>query len=145
MDEDLKLGKCCICEQENESVRNLITLHKKSLDEKGGWGCFTCGLPSRGAVAVLCDDCLDKTTGDKAVEIKFACLGYPGENRRIEMDKLTEEFDHDMSKHPEENRMNFISNMGDFDGDGKTCGMTSDDTCTKAGSEECDWECPYSK
>jgi len=23
------------------------------------------------------------------------------------------------------------------------CGLTSDGTCTKAGSEECDWECPY--
>jgi len=108
-DENLSLGKCCICEQENKSVRNLITLHRKSLDEKGGWGCFTCGLPARGAVAALCDNCLDKTMGDKAVEIKFACLGYPGENRRIEIEKLTEDFDHDMTKHPEENRMNFIS------------------------------------
>lgn len=25
------------------------------------------------------------------------------------------------------------------------CGMTSDGTCTKAGSEDCDWECPYSE
>ena len=24
------------------------------------------------------------------------------------------------------------------------CGMTSDGYCTKAGSEECDWDCPYS-
>jgi hypothetical protein len=33
----------------------------------------------------------------------------------------------------------------DFD-DGEPpfdCGMTSDGYCTKAGSEECDWECPY--
>ncbi len=98
-----KLGKCCICETENESVKNLITLHKKIPDSEknGGWGCFVCGLPASGAVAVLCDDCLDKTIAKK-VEIKLACLGYPGENRRIELDKLTEEFDHDLSKHPEE-------------------------------------------
>ena len=28
----------------------------------------------------------------------------------------------------------------DFD-----CGMTADGGCTKAGSEECDWDCPYFK
>jgi hypothetical protein len=28
---------------------------------------------------------------------------------------------------------------GDFD-----CGMTPDGRCTKAGSEECDWDCPFS-
>lgn len=25
------------------------------------------------------------------------------------------------------------------------CGMTRDGTCLKAGSEECDWECPFSE
>lgn len=25
------------------------------------------------------------------------------------------------------------------------CGMLADGACTKAGSEECDWECPYRK
>jgi hypothetical protein len=25
------------------------------------------------------------------------------------------------------------------------CGLTPDGYCTKAGSEECDWECPYSQ
>lgn len=38
--ENTSLGKCCICEKENDSVRNMMTLNKKSLDEKGGWGCF---------------------------------------------------------------------------------------------------------
>ena len=99
--ENQTLGKCCICEQENESVRNLITLKKKSSDTKGGWGCFTCGLSPAGAVAVLCDGCLDLNLADQA-EIKFACLGYPKENRRIELEKLTEDFDHDLAKHPEE-------------------------------------------
>lgn len=111
MDEDTKLGKCCICEIENESVRNVMTLHKEIPPEEknGGWGCFVCDRPARGAVAVLCDDCLDNTMGDQPVEIKFACLGYPGENRRIEIEKLTVDFDHDMSKHPEENQMFFVN------------------------------------
>jgi hypothetical protein len=25
------------------------------------------------------------------------------------------------------------------------CGMLPDGTCVKAGSEECDWECPFSE
>lgn len=86
---------------ESDSVRNAITLNKKSPETKGGWGCFVCDLQPFGAVAVLCDDCLDKFF-DQKIEIKFACLGYPGENRRIEIEKLTEDFDHDLSKHPEE-------------------------------------------
>lgn len=40
----------------------------------------------------------------------------------------------------------------DFDDDpddgyesGVDCGITPDGYCTKAGSEECDWECPFSE
>lgn len=98
--ENTTLGKCCICERENETVRNVIMLHKKSPNEKGGWGCFVCGLEARGAVAVLCDFCLKRMTGNLA-KIRFACLGYPGENQRIEIEKLTENFEHNLSKHPE--------------------------------------------
>ena len=98
--ENMNLGKCCSCEAENETVRNIITLDKKIPDGggRGGWGCFVCGLDSFGAVAVLCDECLDSNK-----EIKFACLGYPQDNRRIEIEKLIEEFKHDVSKHPELN------------------------------------------
>lgn len=32
-----------------------------------------------------------------------------------------------------------LDDEDDFD-----CGMTSDGGCTLAGTEECDWECPYS-
>jgi hypothetical protein len=99
--DNLNLGKCCCCEKENETVRNAITLDKKSPVTPGGWGCFICDLPPQGAVAVVCDDCLEKIM-IKESKIKFACLGYPGENRRLEIEKLTEDFSHDMSKHPEE-------------------------------------------
>ena len=96
-----KLGKCCICVEENERGRNLMTLDVKTVPgEKGGWGCFQCERAAEGAVAVLCDACLDKYF-NKEVEIKFACVGFPQDNRRIEIEKLTESFEHDMSKHPE--------------------------------------------
>ncbi len=105
----MNLGKCCSCECENDSVRNIITLDKLSSEPTlpGGWGCFVCHLSPMGAVAVLCDECLDKFV-QKNAEIKFACVGYPRENRRIEIEKLTEVFQHDLSKHQEENTINII-------------------------------------
>lgn len=66
----------------------------------GGWGCFQCGLPLEGAIAVLCDGCLEKQ-GDNSTPIRFACIGYPAQNQRIPIAELTEAFEHDMNKHPE--------------------------------------------
>ena len=94
------LGNCCMCEKRDESCRNLITLDKKTPEERRSWGCVVCNLPPSGAVAVLCDDCIDELR-QKRGEIKFACLGYPGENRRVGLEKLTEVYEHDNSKHPE--------------------------------------------
>lgn len=98
--ENLNLGKCCICETEGKIVRNVITLNKKTPEEKGGWGCVVCGLEPRGAVAVVCDVCIELYAKDET-KLKFACLGYPSENRRIEIEKLTETYEHISSKHPE--------------------------------------------
>lgn len=104
----MNLGKCCICEKEDDSVRNAITLDKKSpAGTVGGWGCFVCNLPSEGAVSVICDDCFENYV-DKKTELKFACLGYPGENKRIPIEELTEDFHHDKTKH-EEDELSFIS------------------------------------
>lgn len=94
-----KPGLCCICEVEDETVRNIIMLDHRSPDPGiGCWGCFQCGLPTAGAVAVECDRCLESKA-----EILFACLGAPKANRRILIAELPPEpFDHDMSKHPDE-------------------------------------------
>ena len=100
--ENLNLGKCCYCEQTGESVRNVITLDKKlPVKSTGGWGCFVCGLPPEGAVAVVCDDCLDKFV-ENQIALKYACVGDPGENQRIAVEELTETFEHDPSKHKDE-------------------------------------------
>jgi hypothetical protein len=98
-DDNLKLGRCCACEGEDETVRNIIMLDRRSPEPGiGCWGCLQCGLPTAGAVAVVCDHCLETKA-----EILFACLGAPADNRRIPIGELPPEpFDHDMSKHPEE-------------------------------------------
>ena len=34
--------------------------------------------------------------------------------------------------------------VDEFEEAAANCGMLADGTCMKAGSEECDWECPFS-
>lgn len=92
--EDYRLGPCCVCET-TINVRNILMLSQKSPMPGKGWGCFQCGLPSDGASAVVCDDCLEKP-------LKFACRGYPGVDGRIPIEELTEKIEHDYAKHPEE-------------------------------------------
>lgn len=60
-----------------------------------GWGCFVCGLPLNGAVAVVCDDCLES-----GAEFQFVCTGYPGEDGRTPIGELSDEvFEHDLEVH----------------------------------------------
>jgi hypothetical protein len=54
-----------------------------------------------GAVAVLCDNCLEEHV-ENGRPVSLAVVGAPGENRRVPLVSLTEPFEHDMSKHPGE-------------------------------------------
>jgi hypothetical protein len=91
-----RLGKCCVCEREDPTVRNILALHFVAPAGRG-WGCMICGLPLNGAIAVVCDDCLP--TIQAGANPKFVCVGYPSANERVPFSSLTEPFDHDMSKH----------------------------------------------
>ena len=91
------LGTCCNCGCDGENVRNIVMLGLRSPEPGNGcWGCLVCDLPSAGAVAVLCDKCIEAGEAPQR-----ACLGYPDQNRRIPLSELTERFQHDDSKHPE--------------------------------------------
>jgi len=90
------LGPCCACQKENSTVRNIICLDRKAPIPGKGWGCFVCGLPSDGAVAVLCDHCFEARA-----EIRFVCHGYPYEGRMPIQDLPFEPFEHDLAYHPE--------------------------------------------
>ena len=63
MCEDLPyLGRCCACLEEGTEgnpVRNLMMLDRLAPTPGTGWGCFVCGLPLDGAVAVLCERCVE--------------------------------------------------------------------------------------
>ncbi len=81
-------------------------LKEKAPESGTGWGCFQCGLPQDGAVAVLCDDCFARVQAGETLEavLLFACKGQPAKNERVLFSALSGWHRHDMSKHPEGNR-----------------------------------------
>jgi hypothetical protein len=81
--DQLDLGTCCACGG-TQGVRNVIMLDKKAPIPGRGWGCVVCKLPLDGAIAVLCDDCLDSKA-----EIRFACRGYPATDGRVPIGELS--------------------------------------------------------
>lgn len=95
-----RLGACCNCGIEDRTVRNVIMLSQRSPEPGiGCWGCLTCDLEQAGAVAVLCDACLEESHGHP----KSICLGSPGDNRRLPIQQLDPAvFDHDRSKHADD-------------------------------------------
>lgn len=97
--DSMKLGSCCNCGREDDTVRCVVTIELRSPEPGNGcWGCLVCGLPQAGAVAVLCDEC-----ANLSIEPKSICLGFPGANRRLPFSQLTKEpFCHDAAKHAEE-------------------------------------------
>lgn len=113
MSDGLKLGTCCVCGG-TDQVRNVCQLEQRApIPGRGGWGCFVCGLPMEGAVAVLCDKCFDLVAAKKA-EIKFAVAGYPAENKRVPISSLRGEHKHDMSKHNEFERRELQRSVDHF-------------------------------
>jgi hypothetical protein len=93
-----ELGPCCVCET-TTAVRYLIMLDRRCAIPGHGWGCLVCGLPSDGAYAVLCDDCLPKWRRDQSI-LTIASHGYPAGEGRIPIAELpAAPFEHDPSKH----------------------------------------------
>jgi hypothetical protein len=104
MSDQTRLGSCCTCGEENDTVRNIMMLDKMAPIPGKGWGCYQCYLPLDGALAVLCDSCLEKVQKGEA-EIKMAVSGYPAENVRVDINTLRDideaGFHHDPALHPE--------------------------------------------
>lgn len=94
--ENPSLGPCCGCGCE-KGVRNVMCLPERAPEPIGGWGCITCGLPSEGAIAVLCDECLAS-----GAPIHYVCAGYPSEGRRLARDVYRgAPFGHNAARHSE--------------------------------------------
>ncbi len=97
MNDEMDLGTCCACQNPDKHVRNIISLPFRT-PYGFGWGCFQCGLPTEGAIAVVCDECLKSNA-----EIREFVKGEALKHQRAPMSELTEPFEHDLSKHPEVN------------------------------------------
>lgn len=90
------LGPCCAC-RGIENVRNIILVNKLAPVPGTGWGCFECDLSMDGAIAVVCDECIDNNRAFNEV-----CYGLPDGCQRVAYDSLPDtHFDHDLSQHPE--------------------------------------------
>lgn len=90
-------GACCACRQEGETVRNFVALDKRASVPGTGWGCVVCNLPSDGAIAVVCDQCLAENAA-----IQDVIHGSADQKQRSPLMALTENFDHDHSLHEAE-------------------------------------------
>ncbi len=88
--------QCCACGRRVRS-RNIITLHRKAPQPGKGWGCVQCKLPSDGAVAAICDACLEANT-----PIQYAFDGYVLEGKLVPFSELPDApHEHNMKLHPE--------------------------------------------
>lgn len=95
-DPSTALGSCCACGQEGPHVRNILQLDQRAPIPGRGWGCSACGLSLDGAVAVVCDACLEAQA-----PLRWACRGYPAHDGRIPIDQLVGTHHHDPSHHRE--------------------------------------------
>jgi len=97
-DDPPDLGECCACGVVGPAVRNILMLDTVAPTPGKGWGCFACSLPQNGALAVVCDTCLDADA-----PLRHICLGWPGVDGRIARDRApTTPFTHNRAYHPEE-------------------------------------------
>lgn len=100
-EEPLECGDCCACGDNDGTVRNLLLLDYEAPSSfEGAWGCFICDLPQRGAIAVVCDDCL---TVDQP--LRWICGGqYVRDGVRIQLDDYVKRpFKHVESFHKAQN------------------------------------------
>ena len=127
------LGPCCSCARVGPSVRNILMLSQKAPIAGHGWGCLLCGLPSDGAVAVVCDTCLASDA-----KLAYACRGYPGADGRVPIEDLTGEHVHDEAVHRADDETDRVSD-GCYEGDKVECramsGGTSHSPCAHCGAE----------
>jgi hypothetical protein len=78
-------------------LRNVVLLTLKAPVPGTGWGCVVCDLPLDGAIALVCDSCIDAHAN-----ITQAVVGTPPTGDRVAISALTGTHDHDPRLHPAE-------------------------------------------
>jgi hypothetical protein len=102
VDESNVILTCCVCDHRGRSVRNLVFMNFEAPPGFVGWACVVCGLPPRGALAVICDQCAEAQVGMHS--IRYILGGrYSFDDVRVPLEGFKfVPFVHDLSKHPEE-------------------------------------------
>lgn len=97
-------GPCCICEKDDDTVRNVIALNFRAPTPKTGWGCAKCGRPSNGALVIVCDQCMEDHDKKIDTAIKFVIRDFPAKKQRMAIENIdvSQRFEHDMSQHTDE-------------------------------------------
>ena len=95
-----EFGTCCVCEAEIYEIAYIVDLpYKLDQKTKSKWGCFTCGLPIEGGIAIVCAICIESPTVE--TDIKFAMNGFdkrvpvPPKDARVP-------HQHDLTQHADE-------------------------------------------
>jgi hypothetical protein len=71
-------------------VQNLVMLPWRAPIDGTGWKCEYCQLPADGALAVVCDRCIESGRIPSR-----ACYGKPEDNQRIKIEQLQDRpFEH---------------------------------------------------
>jgi hypothetical protein len=94
---------CCACETKEGDIKNIVMLNQKLPGGGKGWGCLQCGLPLEGAIAALCNPCIDLGR-----PIKFAVVSLDSEER-IPVEQLGGVHEHDMTKHQHDEEANRLT------------------------------------
>jgi hypothetical protein len=90
------LGPCCVCGCADAHA--IVFLDFFGPPGFIGWGCFQCGLPSQGAIAILCEPCVES-----GAEPLFIADGHYATDRvRLSLEHYRRvPFVHNDALHPE--------------------------------------------
>jgi hypothetical protein len=75
-------GSCCCCEGDIAHNPGLIMLEFEGPPGFKGWGCAVCHLPTRGAIAVICQACVRA----QRLPIFIAAGRNVADNTRVRLD-----------------------------------------------------------
>jgi len=106
------LGNCCAC-LGTQNVNNIMCMPFEGPPGFQGWGCMICGIPTRGAIAVLCDTCVELG----AVPRYIVGGRFVSSTMRVTLDGFERKaFDHIEARHAEYDRIELIEDaLSDLD------------------------------
>jgi hypothetical protein len=93
-DDDLEVtAPCCGCRRTRRLV--VVALPWRGPKRVYGWGCVVCGLPPRGALALLCAEC----AAAEVAPVEALAGETIGQPERVPVARLTEPHRHDPARH----------------------------------------------